>query len=195
MSRIVSAEEAVSVIRSGARVFLHSVAAAPRRLIEAMTARAPELRVVEIVSLHTEGPAPYAEPALAKSFRVNALFVGPNVRRAVEEGRADYLPVFLSEVPSLFRSGILPLDVALVHVSPPDRHGFCSLGVSVDVTRAAVQTARTVIASMSRRGAAATLCRNTRAPERMTLTASSADTIRLTARGSFRPPDGRGTTV
>src|SRR5512142_1121628 len=151
MSRIVSAEEAVSVIKSGARVFIHSVAAAPRRLIEAMTARASELRVVEIVSLHTEGPAPYAAPELAKSFRVNALFVGPNVRRAVEEGRADYLPVFLSEVPSLFRSGILPLDVALIHVSPPDRHGYCSLGVSVDVTRAAVQTARTVIAQVNPR--------------------------------------------
>src|SRR5512138_3245387 len=151
MSRVVSAEEAVSVIKSGARVFIHSVAAAPRRLIEAMTARASELRVVEIVSLHTEGPAPYAAPELAKSFRVNALFVGPNVRRAVEEGRADYLPVFLSEVPSLFRSGILPLDVALIHVSPPDRHGYCSLGVSVDVTRAAVQTARTVIAQVNPR--------------------------------------------
>jgi acyl-CoA hydrolase len=151
MSRVVSAEEAVSVIKSGARVFIHSVAAAPRRLIDAMTARAPELRVVEIVSLHTEGPAPYAAPELAKSFRVNALFVGQNVRRAVEEGRADYLPVFLSEVPSLFRTGILPLDVALVHVSPPDRHGFCSLGVSVDVTRAAVQTARTVVAQVNPR--------------------------------------------
>jgi acyl-CoA hydrolase len=151
MSRFVSAEEAVSVIKSGSRVFVHSVAAAPRRLIEAMTARAPELRVVEIVSLHTEGPAPYAAPELAKSFRVNALFVGANVRRAVEEGRADYLPVFLSEVPSLFRTGILPLDVALIHVSPPDPHGFCSLGVSVDVTRAAVQTARTVIAQVNPR--------------------------------------------
>jgi acyl-CoA hydrolase len=151
MSRFVTAEEAVSVIKSGSRVFIHSVAAAPRRLIEAMTARAPELRVVEIVSLHTEGPAPYAAPELAKSFRVNALFVAANVRRAVEEGRADYLPVFLSEVPSLFRTGILPLDVALVHVSPPDRHGFCSLGVSVDVTRAAVQTARTVIAQVNPR--------------------------------------------
>jgi 4-hydroxybutyrate CoA-transferase len=151
MSRIVSAEEAVSVIKSGSRVFIHSVAAAPRRLVEAMTARAPELRVVEIVSIHTEGDAPYATPEMSKSFRVNALFVGANVRRAVEEGRADYLPVFLSEVPSLFRSGILPLDVALVHVSPPDRHGFCSLGVSVDVSRAAVQTARTVIAQVNPR--------------------------------------------
>jgi acyl-CoA hydrolase len=151
MSRFVTAEEAVSVIKSGSRVFIHSVAAAPRRLIEAMTARAPELRVVEIVSLHTEGPAPYAAPELAKSFRVNALFVGANVRKAVEEGRADYLPVFLSEVPSLFRTGILPLDVALVHVSSPDRHGFCSLGVSVDVAKAAVQTARTVIAQVNPR--------------------------------------------
>jgi acyl-CoA hydrolase len=151
MSRFVSAAEAVSVIKSGSRVFIHSVAAAPRRLIEAMTARAPELRVVEIVSLHTEGEAPYAAPEMAKSFRVNALFVGANVRRAVEEGRADYVPVFLSEVPSLFRSGILPLDVAMVHVSPPDRHGFCSLGVSVDVSRAAVQTARTVIAQVNPR--------------------------------------------
>jgi acyl-CoA hydrolase len=151
MSRIVSAEEAVSVVKSGSRVFIHSVAAAPRRLIEAMTARAPELRVVEIVSLHTEGEAPYAAPEMAKSFRVNALFVGANLRRAVEEGRADYVPVFLSEVPSLFRSGILPLDVAMVHVSPPDRHGFCSLGVSVDVSRAAVQTARTVVAQVNPR--------------------------------------------
>jgi 4-hydroxybutyrate CoA-transferase len=151
MSRTVSAEEAVAVVKSGDRVFIHSVAAAPRRLIEALTARSPELRVVEIVSIHTEGDAPYAAPELAKSFRVNALFVGANVRRAVEEGRADYLPVFLSEVPQLFRSGILPLDVALVHVSPPDRHGFCSLGVSVDVARAAVQTARTVIAQVNPR--------------------------------------------
>jgi 4-hydroxybutyrate CoA-transferase len=151
MSRTVSAEEAVSVVKSGARVFVHSVAAAPRRLIEALTARAGELRVVEIVSLHTEGEAPYAAPEMSKSFRVNALFVGPNVRRAVEEGRADYVPVFLSEVPSLFRSGILPLDVALIHVSPPDRHGFCSLGVSVDVTKAAVQTARIVVAQVNPR--------------------------------------------
>jgi 4-hydroxybutyrate CoA-transferase len=151
MSRKVSAEEAVAVVKSGQRVFVHSVAAAPRRLLEALTARASELRVVEIVSIHTEGDAPYAAPEHAKSFRVNALFVGANVRPAVEEGRADYLPVFLSEVPQLFRAGILPLDVALVHVSPPDRHGYCSLGVSVDVTRAAVQTARTVIAQVNPR--------------------------------------------
>jgi acyl-CoA hydrolase len=151
MSRTTSAEEAVSVIKSGQRVFIHSVAAAPRRLIEAMTARANELRVVEIVSLHTEGEAPYAAPGMQRSFRVNALFVGPNTRQAVEEGRADYLPVFLSEVPSLFRTGLLPIDVALVHVSPPDKHGYCSLGVSVDVTHAAVEVARTVIAQVNPR--------------------------------------------
>ena len=148
--RIVSAAEAVSVIQSGNRVFIHSVAAAPRRLIEAMTARSGELRVVEIVQLHTEGEAPYAAPEMAKSFRVNSVFVGANIRDAVQEGRADYLPVFLSEVPKLFRSGLLPLDVALVQVSPPDRHGFCSLGVSVDASRSAVQTARTVIAQVNR---------------------------------------------
>jgi acyl-CoA hydrolase len=101
--------------------------------------------------LHTEGAAPYAEPQYAESFRVNALFVGANVRKALAEGRADYTPIFLSEVPSLFRRNILPIDVALVHVSPPDRHGFCSLGVSVDVTRAAVQKARYVIAQVNPR--------------------------------------------
>jgi len=147
----VSADEAVAVVASGHRVFIHSVAAAPRLLIEALVRRAPELRSVELVHLHTEGAAPYAEPQYAESFRVNALFVGANVRKALAEGRADYTPIFLSEVPSLFRRNILPLDVALVHVSPPDRHGFCSLGVSVDVTRAAVQKARYVIAQVNPR--------------------------------------------
>jgi 4-hydroxybutyrate CoA-transferase len=149
--RVVSAEEAASRVRSGQRVFIHSVAAAPGRLIAAMTARASELRGVEIVQLHTEGEAPYAAPEMAGSFRVNSLFVGANVRAAVRDGRADYLPVFLSEVPRLFRSGRLPLDVALVQVSPPDRHGFCSLGVSVDVSAAAVQVARTVVAQVNPR--------------------------------------------
>ncbi len=149
MSRTVTAQEAVTVIRSGDRVFIHSIAAAPQRLIAAMTARSEELRVVEVVHLHTLGAAPYAAPEMAKSFRVNALFVADNTRQAVSEGRADYLPVFLSEVPQLFRTGVLPLDVALIQVSPPDRHGFCSLGVSVDVTRAAVQVAKTVIAQVN----------------------------------------------
>ncbi|MCS6914610.1 MAG: acetyl-CoA hydrolase/transferase C-terminal domain-containing protein [Myxococcales bacterium] len=148
--RMVCAEEALRVVRSGDRVFVHSVAAAPRLLIQALAARASELRDVEIVQLHTEGPAPYAAPEMAASFRVNALFIGANVREAVQAGRADYLPVFLSEVPGLFRQGVLPLDVALVQVSPPDRHGFCSLGVSVDATVAAVHVARHVIAQVNR---------------------------------------------
>jgi acyl-CoA hydrolase len=147
--RITSAEEAVRVIKSGDRVFVHGAAATPRQLILAMTARAPELRGVEIVHLHTEGPAPYAHAQYTDSFHTNCLFVGANVREAVNEGVADYVPVFLSEVPSLFRKGVMPLDVALVQVSPPDRHGFCSLGVSVDVSRAAVQTAQHVIAQIN----------------------------------------------
>lgn len=147
----ISAEQAVSVIKSGDRVFIHSVAAAPRVLIEAMTNRAPELHNVEIVHLHTEGPAPYARRELAGSFFTNALFVGPNMREAVRDGLADYVPVFLSEVPNLFRKRVMPLDVALVQVSPPDKHGFCSLGISVDVSRAAVQSARFVIAQVNPR--------------------------------------------
>jgi acyl-CoA hydrolase len=144
-----TAEEAVSVIQSDNRVFIQSVAAAPRLLVEAMTARAPELRNVEIVHLHTEGPAPYAAPEMRQSFRVNALFVGANVRDAINSGESSYIPVFLGETPSLFRRGILPLDVALIQVSPPDKHGFCSLGVSVDCSRAAVQVAKFVIAQVN----------------------------------------------
>ena len=145
----VSAEEAVEVIASGHRVFVHTAVAAPTKLVEAMTARAGDLRSVEVVHLHTEGPAPYASEQYRQSFRTNALFVGANVRAAVASGEADYIPVFLSEVPALFRHQILPLDVALIQVSPPDRHGFCSLGVSVDATRAAVETARYVIAQIN----------------------------------------------
>ncbi len=147
--KIVSAEEAVKSIRSGDRVFIHSVAAAPQQLIQAMTQRAPELRNVEVIHLHTEGPAPYAAEECKESFKVHALFTGANVRPAMRVGRADYIPVFLSEVPLLFRRKVLPLDVVLVQVSPPDRHGYCSLGVSVEATLAAVQTARHVIAQIN----------------------------------------------
>ncbi len=114
-----TAADAVKCIKSGDRVFVHGVAAAPLQLIDAMTARADELRDVEIVHLHTEGTAPYTRPELEDSFRVNAFFVGANVRKAVQEGRGDYIPVFLSEIPALFRKGVLPIDVALIHVSPP----------------------------------------------------------------------------
>jgi 4-hydroxybutyrate CoA-transferase len=144
-----SADHAVAVVKSGERVFVHSIAAAPQPLIAALTCRAPELRDVEIVHIHTEGAAPYAAPQYAHSFNVNALFVGANVRDAMAPAEPDYIPVFLSEVPALFRTGILPIDVALIQVSPPDRHGFCSLGVSVDVTRAAIHAARHVIAQVN----------------------------------------------
>jgi acyl-CoA hydrolase len=142
-------EEAVQVIRSDDRVFIHGGAATPKVLVKAMTERSHELRGVEVVHLHTEGDAPYARPELAESFTTNALFVGANVRQAVAEGAADYIPVFLSEVPGLFRKGIMPISVALVHVSPPDKHGYCSLGVSVDVARAAVQMAEHVVAQVN----------------------------------------------
>lgn len=149
MSNFVSAADAVKVIKSNERVFIHSIAAAPQQLIRAMTERAPELRNVEIVHLHTEGAAPYTAPELAESFRVNAFFVGANVRGAVHSGRADYIPVFLSEIPALFRRGFLPIDVAMIHVSSPDKHGFCSLGISVDIARAAVDCAKFVIAQIN----------------------------------------------
>ncbi len=145
-----SAEEAVKIIKSGDRVFIHSAVAAPQLLIAKMTERAEELEDVEIVKLHTDGPAPYAEPGMEKHFKVNAFFVGSNVRQAVNDGRADYLPVFLSEVPGLFRKKILPIDVALIQVSPPDEHGFCTLGVSVDASLAAAKTAKKVIAQVNK---------------------------------------------
>jgi acyl-CoA hydrolase len=149
MLKSTTAEQAVQCIRSGDRVFIHSVAAAPQTLIKSMTARAPELRNVEIVHLHTEGEAPYAKADLKDSFHVNAFFVGANVRQALSEGEGDYIPVFLSEVPALFRKGVLPLDVAMLNVSPPDKHGFCTLGVSIDVARAAFEMAKCVIAQIN----------------------------------------------
>jgi 4-hydroxybutyrate CoA-transferase len=151
MAKFVSAEEAIGSISSGDRVFIHGVAAAPGVLIEAMVARSGELRDVELVHLHTEGRAPYSLPEHEGSFHVNAFFVGGNVREAVNDGRGDYIPVFLSEIPALFRRKVLPLDVALINVSPPDKHGFCSLGVSVDIARAAADTAKIVIAQINPR--------------------------------------------
>ncbi|EMR02638.1 acetyl-CoA hydrolase/transferase family protein [Cesiribacter andamanensis] len=151
MNQYVSAAEAAKLIQSGDRVYIHSVAAAPQALIEAMVARAPELRDVEIVHLHTEGVAPYAQEMYQSSFRLHSLFVGPNVREATQQGLADYIPIFLSEVPNLFKRNILPLDVALVQVSPPDKHGFCSLGPSVEATKSAIENAKIVIAQVNAR--------------------------------------------
>jgi acyl-CoA hydrolase len=121
----------------------------PSVLADAMVGRASELRNVEVVHLHVEGHPAYANPEYKDSFFVNNLFIGGNLRSAVDDGRADYVPVFLSEIPSLFRRGIMPLDVALISVSPPDAHGFCSLGVSVDVSLAAAQSAKMVIAQVN----------------------------------------------
>ncbi|MEC9486387.1 MAG: acetyl-CoA hydrolase/transferase C-terminal domain-containing protein [Prosthecochloris sp.] len=144
-----TAEEAVAIVKSGDRIFLHTAAATPRRLIDALVSRAGELRDVEIVSLHTEGDAEYVRPEYQESFRLNAFFVGKNVRSAVQDGLADAIPIFLSDVPALFHNNVLPLDVAFVHVSPPDRHGFCSLGVSVDAALAAVHKAKHVVAQVN----------------------------------------------
>lgn len=147
--KVTSLEDAVRIIQSNSRVFVHGGAATPTRLVAAMTARATELRNVEVIHLHTEGEVPYTKAELTESFRTNALFIGANLRNAIAEGYADYVPVFLSEVPNLFRRNILKLDFALIQVSPPDQHGFCSLGVSVDVAHAAVQMAKHVIAQIN----------------------------------------------
>lgn len=145
----VTAAEALQHIKSGDRVFVQGQAATPTVLLEALVARADELRNIETIHIHLEGTAPHAQPDVAHAFRPNALFVGANLRTAVAEGRADYTPMFLSEIPRLFRANILPLDAALVHVSPPDKHGFVSLGTSVDATVAAVQCAKVVIAQVN----------------------------------------------
>lgn len=142
----VSAAEAVKVIKSGDRVFIQSAAAAPSELLQAMVDRADTLRNVEVIHLHIDGPAPHTNPEYEKSFRINNLFTGPNARNVIPSGNGSFVPIFLSEVPILFRRGVIKLDVAMVHVSPPDRHGYCSLGTSVDATRAAVQSAAHVIA-------------------------------------------------
>lgn len=144
-------EQAVKAIQSGSRVFLHGSAATPHYLIEKMVERASELKDVEVISVSTMGDALFAKPDYKDSFFTNSLFVSQNVREAVNSGRGDYVPVFLSEIPLLFKRGALPIDVAMIQVSPPDKHGFCSLGVSVDVARAAVQTAKYVIAQVNPR--------------------------------------------
>ncbi|PRY12040.1 acyl-CoA hydrolase [Pontibacter ummariensis] len=144
-----SAEEALSVIQSGDRIFIHGSAATPQYLVQKLAERAPELRDVELVSVSTFGDMPCAREEYRESFFINSLFVSANVRDAVNSGRGDYVPIFLSEIPHLFRSGIMPLDIALVHVSPPDKHGYCSLGVSVDVAREAVKSAKYVIAQVN----------------------------------------------
>lgn len=148
--RIVTPAEAVSGIASGQQVYLHCAAATPSVLLDALVTRAPELRDVSVVHLHCEGPGPHLAPEMAPHFRHRALFIGPNARQAVNEGRADYVPVFLSDVPRLFQTGQLPLDAVFVNATPPDEHGFCSLGTSVEAIHAAIDAARTVIVQFNR---------------------------------------------
>lgn len=145
-----NAQEAVKEIKSGDNVFVHSAAAVPKSLIEAMALRSDELRNVTIYQIHTEGEAPYVSPAHEKAFTVKAFFVGSNMRKAIQHGKGSYIPMFLSEVPSLFRNQTIPIDVALISVSPPDKHGYCSLGTSVDISLAAVESAKIVIAQVNK---------------------------------------------
>jgi acyl-CoA hydrolase len=149
MSKYVSAADAVKVVKSGDRVYLHAAAAAPTILSNALTERASELRDVEICHLHVEGEARYANPDLAESFHVNSFFIGANVRHTLKAGNGSYTPVFLSELPHLFRKNVLPIDVAFIHVSPPDKHGYCSLGVSIEATVAAIENAKIVVAQVN----------------------------------------------
>ncbi len=144
-----SAEEAVKIISSGNRVFVHGSAATPLFLLKALLKRKSELKNVELVSISTLGEAIFDEPGFEQSFFINSLFVSQNVRKVVNSEHGDYIPVFLSEISKLFEKNILPLDVALLHVSPPDKHGFCSLGVSVDIASSAVKYAKHVIAQVN----------------------------------------------
>ena len=146
---VVSTIEAVSIVKSGNRIFVQGAAMTPNELIDSLCERHDELENVEIVSIHTEGDAKYIQEPYSETFKLNSCFVGGNVRKGVNTLRADYIPIFLSEIPRLFMQNILPLDVAIVQVSPPDKHGYCSLGVSVDVTLPAIRTAKKVIAQIN----------------------------------------------
>src|SRR5262245_15595532 len=149
-SRAGSAAEVVAHVRSGMTVFLHGAAATPTPLLEALAART-DLEGIRVVHFHTEGPAPHAAPGRGDAFRSVSLFTGSPLRQAVAEGRADFVPVFLSDVPRLFTSGHRRLDVALLQLSPPERHGLCTLGTSCDAARAAADSASAVLAEVNER--------------------------------------------
>ncbi|WP_299368077.1 acetyl-CoA hydrolase/transferase C-terminal domain-containing protein [Winogradskyella sp.] len=146
----VSAEEALKIVKSNDKIYLQAAAAVPSVLVKALADRHEELRNVEICQLHTEGEAPYANPEYADSFHVNSFFIGRNVRHTLKAGNGSYTPVFLSEVPLLFKRNIVDVKVALIHVSVPDQHGYCSLGVSVEATLAAIDNADHVIAQVNK---------------------------------------------
>jgi 4-hydroxybutyrate CoA-transferase len=149
--QLCTAEQAAARIKSYSRIFLSGNCSVPRQVLAALVDRAPELTSVEIVQALTVGDASYVAPELAGHLRVNTLFISDNVRAAVNAGRADFTPCFLSEIPNLFESGRLPLDVALIQVAPPDEHGFCSFGVEVGITKPAAHSARIVIAEINPR--------------------------------------------
>ncbi|HTK82830.1 MAG TPA: acetyl-CoA hydrolase/transferase C-terminal domain-containing protein [Bacteroidota bacterium] len=148
-SKLRTAGEAVKIIESGQRVYIHPGCAMPEVLADAMCQRYAELEDVEVIHLLTVGRTKYSIPEMEGHFRHNALFIGKNVREAVNDGRADFTPVFLSEIPDLFYRGILPIDVALIHVSPPDEHGFCSFGLGVECTKPATEVAKVIIAQVN----------------------------------------------
>jgi 4-hydroxybutyrate CoA-transferase len=147
--KLQTADEALRCVRSGTRVYIQPGCAEPEALVEALMRRAPELYDVEIVHMMTMGCAPYVAPEMAGHFRHNAMFIGGNVRAAINDGRADYTPIHLSEIEALFENGDMPIDVALIEVSPPDSHGFCSFGVGVDTTLTAAKCARYVVAQVN----------------------------------------------
>lgn len=151
MIQYVSAEEAVSVIKSGNRIFSHGSACTPNLLISELARQSARLRDVEFVSITQQGNVEIAKPEYKDSFYINSLFVSTPVRDAVNSDRGDFVPVFLSEIPTLFKRGMLPIDVAMITVSPPDSHGYCTLGSSVDVARSAVDTAKYIIAQVNPR--------------------------------------------
>src|SRR5579859_1299994 len=148
-SKVTSATEALRCVQSNMRVYIQPGCAEPEALVAALMNRAPHVTNVEIVHLLTLGRADYIAPEMQGHFRHNALFIGGNVREAVNDGRADYTPMFLSEVEGLFETGAMPLDVALIQVSPPDPHGFCSFGVGVDTTLTAAKCAKRVMAQVN----------------------------------------------
>lgn len=147
--RLKTSDAALACVKSGMRVYIQPGCAEPETLVEALMRRGPDLRDVEIVHMMTMGCAPYVAPEMAGHFRHNAMFIGGNVREAINDGRADYTPIYLSEIEDLFESGAMPIDVALIEVSPPDSHGFCSFGVGVDTTLTAAKVARHVVAQIN----------------------------------------------
>lgn len=149
MQIVATPQEAIACIQSGQRVFVHGCAATPLSLLSALYERREKLHDIELIHIHLEGDVPYGKEDFIKSFKVANLFVGPNTRQALNHEEIDYLPCFLSEIPDLFRQKIRAPDVALIHVSPPDAHGFCTLGTSVDIARAAVDTASIIIAQIN----------------------------------------------